>query len=113
MTSEWNADHPKRGLECQRRITLQHPNLFNDPFGYGLRVIGQQGTSAEESTHHQNPGLVRFARVLWCSPGSVAESSGICVGDKVSLRYYILHLTTITGHWNCLILIFDYHFLIF
>ena len=95
MTSEWNADHPKRGLECQRRITLQHPNLFNDPFGYGLRVIGQQGTSAEESTHHQNPGLVRFARVLWCSPGSVAESSGICVGDKVSLRYYILHLTAL------------------
>ena len=59
-------------------------------------MVGQQGTSAEESAHHENPGLARFARVLWCSPGSVAESSGICVGDKVSLRYYILYPTDST-----------------
>ena len=90
LTSGWNAEvHQKGGLEGHRRITLQHPNLFNDPFGYGLRVVGQQqGSSEEGSATHHNSTLTRFARVLWCSPGGVAETSGICVGDRVSLRYY-------------------------
>jgi hypothetical protein len=53
-----------------------------DPYGFGLRVVGQQ-IPADPQLQQQQQQL--FARVLWISPGGPAHRAGIKVGDKVTI----------------------------
>ena len=83
------VDQPKGGMEGCHRITLQCPLGYNDPFGYGLRVVGQHvGNAGEETSSQYQNSVSAFARVLWLSPGGVAESAGINVGDRVFLHLF-------------------------
>ena len=80
----WYVDQPKGCMEGFQRITLQCPHGYNDPFGYGLRVVGQHfGNVGEDKSAQYQSSVSAFARVLWLSPGGVAEAAGINVGDRV------------------------------
>ena len=52
-----------------------------DPYGFGLRVVGQQIPVDPQQQQQQQPQLC--ARVLWISPGGPAQRAGIKVGDRV------------------------------
>ena len=72
------------GVGGYHRITLRCPQGYNNPYGYGLRVVGQHvGDVGEENVFPQQAHVSTFARVLWLSPGGVAESAGMNVGDRV------------------------------
>ena len=68
------------------RIQLQRQCGQNIPYGFGLRVVGQHGVAAQQGCGdfqwQTHPSA--HARVLWLSPGGIAESAGIKVGDKVN-----------------------------
>ena len=82
---QWYTD--KQQYESYRRITLHCPQAYNDPFGFGLRVVGQHiGNVYDEKSPRQQNQVSTFARVLWLSPEGVAESAGICVGDRVRIN---------------------------
>ena len=67
-------------------ITLKCPKGYNTPFGYGIRVVGQHiGNFGEDERSQQQNKVSAFARVLWLSPGGIAESAGINVGDRVCI----------------------------
>ena len=84
----WYTDKSKGGNGGCCRITLQCPQAYNDPFGYGLRVVGQHiSNTSEDKTGPQQNSMSTFARVLWLSPGGVSESAGINVGDRVCYYY--------------------------
>ena len=79
---QWYADQQQ--YEIYRRITLHCPKGYGDPFGYGLRVVGQHiGNVYEDKPSPQQNQVSTFARVLWLSPEGVAETAGISVGDRV------------------------------
>ena len=85
---QWYRDQQQN--ETYHRITLHCPQGFNDPFGFGLRVVGQHiGNVYEEKSTPQQNQVSTFARVLWLSPEGVAETTGINVGDRVSFHYFI------------------------
>ena len=85
----WYVDQPKAGMQGCHRIKLQCPQGYKDPFGYGLRVVGQHiGNVGEEKSAQYQNSVSAFARVLWLSPGGVAESAGINVGDRVILHLF-------------------------
>ncbi len=59
-----------------------------DPYGFGLRVVGQQlpvDPQLQQQQQQQQQQLQHLcARVLWISPGGPAHRAGIKVGDRVS-----------------------------
>ena len=61
-----------------------------DPYGFGLRVVGQQlpvdpQLQQQQLLQQQQQQLQHLcARVLWISPGGPAHRAGIKVGDRVS-----------------------------
>ena len=69
------------GVSGYQHIILRCPQGYNDPYGYGLRVVGQHVTNVDG--FNQTDDVSTFARVLWLSPGGVAESAGMNVGDRV------------------------------
>ena len=71
-------DKSARG-DGYRRITLRCAQGYNDPYGFGLRVVGE----FVDETSNNGGSVSSYARVLWLSPGGLAESAGIKVGDKV------------------------------
>ena len=87
------------------RITLRCPQGHTDPYGYGLRVVGQHvGDIGEDNGYQQQDHERKFARILWLSPGGVAESAGMNVGDRVCI------FTTSDCHFT---LLKDFYFLTF
>ncbi len=72
---------------CQ--ISLYRIN-DQDPYGFGLRVVGQQLPVDPQLQQQQLQQLQQqqlqhlCARVLWISPGGPAHRAGIKVGDRVS-----------------------------
>ena len=96
---QWYADQQQ--YEIYRRITLHCPQGFNDPFGFGLRVVGQHiGNVYEEKSTPQQNQVSTFARVLWLSPEGVAETAGINVGDRVSFPYSASNLNYISTFYR-------------
>ena len=85
---QWYGDQqPNNGYH---RISLHCPKGYNDPFGFGLRVVGQHISNLyEEKSTPQQHQMSTFARVLWLSPEGVAEAAGISVGDRVCFDYCI------------------------
>lgn len=66
------------GPSNTRQLTL-YRNDDQDPYGFGLRVVGQQ-LQGEQPNQAQ---LQLCARVLWISPAGPAQRAGVKVGDKV------------------------------
>lgn len=63
-----------------------------DPYGFGLRVVGLQ---LQGDQQNQVP-VQLCARVLWISPGGPAFRAGVKVGDKVMQKGVIEALRYVT-----------------
>ena len=62
-----------------------------DPYGFGLRVVGQQLPVDPQQLQQQQQQQL-CARVLWISPGGPAQRAGIKVGDRVIINLTVILL---------------------